>query len=268
MTQANVHQAIDNAVTLASQAAPLWAEASVQVRARLLRGLAQVLEAHQADLVAIADEESHLGAGRLNSEVARTAFQLRGFAEQVEAGAAHGKVADEAIAGAPPAGRPQLTRVLRPLGPVAKCSASNFPFAFSVLGGDAASVLAAGCPVVVKAHSGHPRLSVAVYELARQVLVDQGLPEGLITMVEGASRGAGGYLVQHPSRQSRLIPPPSTHPITKGRRGIDVSRRRLHIAPTDIGHQVLSAPLVATGPGGKTAAQRMSRVAFSVNPTA
>ncbi len=77
-------------------------------------------------------------------------------------------------------------------------SASNFPFAFSVLGGDTASALAAGCPVVVKAHSGHPKLSVAVHELARQVVMAQGLPEGLITLVEGASRGAGGYLVQHP----------------------------------------------------------------------
>lgn len=198
MTQLNAQQTIDHAVASAVQAAPLWAKASVEVRTRLLRGLAQALEAHQADLVAIADEESHLGAGRLNGEVARTAFQLRGFAEQLENGAAQAKVVDEATAGAPPVGRPQLTRVQRPLGPVAMFSASNFPFAFSVLGGDTASALAAGCPVVVKAHSGHPKLSVAVYELARQGVVAQGLPEGLITLVEGASRGAGGYLVQHP----------------------------------------------------------------------
>ncbi len=104
MTQVNAQQAIDHAVASAVQAAPMWAKASVEVRTRLLRGLAQALEAHQADLVAIADEESHLGAGRLNGEVARTAFQLRGFAEQLEAGAAHGKVVDEAVAGVPPAG--------------------------------------------------------------------------------------------------------------------------------------------------------------------
>jgi acyl-CoA reductase-like NAD-dependent aldehyde dehydrogenase len=77
-------------------------------------------------------------------------------------------------------------------------SASNFPFAFSVLGGDTASALAAGCPVVVKAHSGHPGLSRAVYELGHRVVEQQKLPEGVLTLVEGASRDAGSYLVQHP----------------------------------------------------------------------
>lgn len=198
MTQVNAHSAIDAAVQKAAEASSFWAESSISVRAALLRGLADTLEAHKADLVVIADEESHLGSARLTGEIARTAFQLRGFAEQLEAGAAHKRVVDEAISGAPPAGRPQLTRVLRAVGPVAMFSASNFPFAFSVLGGDTASALAAGCPVVVKAHSGHPRLSTAVYELAHQVVLAQKLPEGVLTLVEGASRGAGGYLVQHP----------------------------------------------------------------------
>jgi acyl-CoA reductase-like NAD-dependent aldehyde dehydrogenase len=199
MTQNNAHSTIDLAVALATQAVPFWAEASVSVRASLLNGLAEALESHQADLVAIADDETHLGTARLNGEVARTAYQLRGFAEQLGEGAGHQLTIDEAIAGAPPVGRPQLTRVLRPLGPVAMFSASNFPFAFSVLGGDTASALAAGCPVVVKAHSGHPRLSKAVFDLARRVILSQQLPEGLLTLIEGASRGTGGYLVQHPS---------------------------------------------------------------------
>ena len=198
MNQVNAHASIDAAVHRATQAAPYWAEANIATRAALLRGLAEALEFHQEDLVAIADEESNLGAPRLNGEVARTAFQLRGFADQLEAGVAHKRTVDEAIAGAPPVGRPQLTRVLRPLGPVAMFSASNFPFAFSVLGGDTASALAAGCPVVVKAHSGHPRLSKAVFDLAQQVILAQKLPEGLLTLIEGASRGTGGYLVQHP----------------------------------------------------------------------
>ncbi|WP_144395805.1 aldehyde dehydrogenase family protein, partial [Pseudomonas sp. Kh7] len=83
------------------------------------------------------------------------AFQLRGFASEVEAGVPYRQVDDQAITGAPPAGRPRLTRIQRSLGPVAMFSASNFPFAFSVLGGDTASALAAGCPVVIKPHSGH-----------------------------------------------------------------------------------------------------------------
>ncbi|MFJ4256347.1 aldehyde dehydrogenase (NADP(+)) [Pseudomonas monteilii] len=192
------HESIDTAVALAESAAPIWAQASVQVRCALLEGLAVALEREQAGLVAIADEETHLGPVRLNGEVARTSFQLRGFAEQLKAGVTQRKIVDEAISGPPPAGRPQLTRVQRPLGPVAMFSASNFPFAFSVLGGDTASALAAGCPVVVKAHSGHPRLSKAVYELAQKVIRSQALPDGVLTLVEGASRGAGGYLVQHP----------------------------------------------------------------------
>jgi acyl-CoA reductase-like NAD-dependent aldehyde dehydrogenase len=198
MSHSNPHFVIDEAVALASQAAPRWAQASLAQRASFLRGLADMLESHQSDLVAIADEESNLGSARLNGEVARTAFQLRGFAEQLEAGVAHRQVVDDAVAGTPPTGRPQLTRVLRPLGPVAMFSASNFPFAFSVLGGDTASALAAGCPVIVKAHSGHPRLSKAVFELARGVIKSHDLPEGLLTLIEGASRGTGGYLVQHP----------------------------------------------------------------------
>lgn len=190
--------AINQIVAKADAASTVWGESSAQTRAALLRGLAGALEANQAELVAIADRESGLGEARLNGEVARTAFQLRGFAEQVETGVPYRYVDDAALAGAPPAGRPRLTRVQRALGPVAMFSASNFPFAFSVLGGDTASALAAGCPVVVKSHSGHPDLSRAVYELARRVVAEQQLPEGVLTLIDGASRGAGGYLVQHP----------------------------------------------------------------------
>ncbi|MHC8308634.1 aldehyde dehydrogenase (NADP(+)) [Pseudomonas sp. GT1P32] len=190
---------IDKVVAKAVDAAVTWAESSAAVRATLLRGLASALEQNQAHLVAIADRESGLGEARLNGEVARTAFQLRGFASEVEAGVPYRRVVDEAVAGAPPVGRPKLVRVQRPLGPVAMFSASNFPFAFSVLGGDTASALAAGCPVVVKAHSGHPALSRAVFEVAAAVIREQGLPEGVLTLVESTSRAGGTYLVQHPA---------------------------------------------------------------------
>ena len=189
---------IDQAVAKAVAAAGFWGESPAPVRAALLRGLADALEQQQAELVAIADRESGLGEGRLNGEVARTAFQLRGFASEVEAGVPYRQVISEAVAGAPPAGRPALVRVQRALGPVAMFSASNFPFAFSVLGGDTASALAAGCPVVVKAHSGHPELSRAVFELAAAVVRQQGLPEGVLTLIDNTSRAGGTYLVQHP----------------------------------------------------------------------
>ncbi|MDD2135179.1 aldehyde dehydrogenase (NADP(+)) [Pseudomonas kurunegalensis] len=191
--------AVDAVVAKSAATADFWAESSADQRATLLRDLATALERNQVELVAIADRESGLGEGRLNGEVARTAFQLRGFASEVEAGVPYRQVDDQAITGAPPAGRPRLTRIRRPLGPVAMFSASNFPFAFSVLGGDTASALAAGCPVVIKPHSGHPELSRAVFDLAAGVVQAQGLPEGLLTLAEAPNRTAGTYLVQHPS---------------------------------------------------------------------
>ncbi len=191
--------AIDAVAAQSAAAAVFWADSSANQRATLLRGLADALEQQQAELVAIANRESGLGETRLNGEVTRTAYQLRGFASEVEAGVPYRQVVDQAVAGAPPAGRPQLTRVQRPLGPIAMFSASNFPFAFSVLGGDTASALAAGCPVVIKPHSGHPELSRAVFALAAGVVRAQGLPEGLLTLAEAPNRATGTYLVQHPS---------------------------------------------------------------------
>ncbi|QGZ65793.1 aldehyde dehydrogenase (NADP(+)) [Paraburkholderia acidisoli] len=188
---------IDRAVEGAHAAQAQYGAAPAAVRARLLRGLADALEANQAALVSVADEETSLGAGRLNGELARTAFQLRGFADRVDSGIAHRQIDDAAVPGAPPAGRPHLTRVLAPLGPVAMFSASNFPFAFSVLGGDTASALAAGCTVIVKPHSGHPELSRRVHALAANVLREQGLPEGVIGFVDQASRDAAVHLVSH-----------------------------------------------------------------------
>ena len=134
----------------------------------------------------------------LNGEVDRTAFQLRRFATIAQNGGAFAFTDDPAVAGAPPAGHPAMMRVRVPLGPVAMFSASNFPFAFSVLGGDTASALAAGCSVVVKAHSGHLHTSARVYQLARQTIAALGLPEGLIQMVQGAGNQVGVALIQHP----------------------------------------------------------------------
>lgn len=189
---------IDGAVTAASRTADAWAQSPAASRAALLRGLADGLDAQRDTLLRIANEETSLPLPRLNGELDRTIFQLRGFADQVLAGRPFAVTEDDAVAGPPPAGRPRLARVQAPLGPVAMFSASNFPFAFSVLGGDTASALAAGCPVVVKAHPGHPALSRAVHELAQAVLAQQTLPAGLIGMVEGAGIDVGVALVQHP----------------------------------------------------------------------
>jgi acyl-CoA reductase-like NAD-dependent aldehyde dehydrogenase len=186
------------ACAAAAAAAPVFAHLPVKHRAALLRALADALLGARDILVPLADHETHLGAARLNGELDRTVFQLRGFATQVENGAAQPLLDDPAIPGAPPLGRPRLTRIAVPLGPVAMFAASNFPFAFSVLGGDTASALAAGCPVVVKAHPGHPALSRAVFELAAACLAELMLPDGVLQLVQGAGTDVGLSLVRDP----------------------------------------------------------------------
>ena len=190
---------ITAAVQSATDAAGAFGATGAVQRATLLRALAGALEAEREALVALADRESGLGLPRLNGELDRTAFQLRGFADVLERGDAHVFIDDAAVAGAPPAGRPRLTRVRVPVGPVAMFSASNFPFAFSVLGGDTASALAAGCPVVVKGHPAHPELSRRTAALAQRVVAEQALPAGVFQFVQGGSIEVGVALVNAPA---------------------------------------------------------------------
>lgn len=192
-------QNIDAACTAAAQAFPLWQASSGAQRAALLRGLAAALETGREQLVPLADEETALGPVRLNGELDRTAFQLRRFADIAERGVPFEFLDDPAVAGAPPAGHPLMQRWLVPLGPVAMFAASNFPFAFSVLGGDTAAALAAGCSVVVKAHPGHPQLSQQVYQRVQQVLAGLKLPAGLVGLVQGNTNEVGVQLIRHPA---------------------------------------------------------------------
>ncbi|SFD73189.1 aldehyde dehydrogenase (NADP(+)) [Paracidovorax konjaci] len=191
--------AIEAAVAAAAAAADAFAATSAADRAGLLRALAEALESQREALVPLADRESGLGPVRLNGELDRTAFQLRGFADVVERGDAHATIDDPAVPGAPPAGRPRMLRVRVPVGPVAMFSASNFPFAFSVLGGDTASALAAGNPVVVKGHPAHPELTRQTVALAQKVVAARGLPAGVFQAIEGGSIEAGVALVQAPA---------------------------------------------------------------------
>jgi len=189
---------IDAAVRAASAASAGWSSSSGAQRAALLRALALSLESEREKLVAWADLETALGPVRLNGELDRTTFQLRRFADMALRGVPFETLDDPAVAGGPPAGHPAMVRQRVPLGPVAMFAASNFPFAFSVLGGDTASALAAGCPVVVKAHPGHPGLSQQVFTLIQRVLKAEGLPAGLIGLVQGADVEVGVGLIRHP----------------------------------------------------------------------
>lgn len=185
--------AVDRAVRAAHATTDALADRTRRVA--LLRAAADALEAHSAELVAAADAETALGETRLAGELARSAYQFRFFAGIVEDGTYLGVVIDEPDATAVPA-RPQLRRWKVPLGTVAVFAASNFPFAFSVPGGDTASALAAGCPVVVKAHPDHPQTSELVAAVLRDAAEQTGLPADVITLVHG--RQAGVDLVNHP----------------------------------------------------------------------
>ncbi|MEU2440618.1 aldehyde dehydrogenase (NADP(+)) [Streptomyces rubradiris] len=186
-------QEVDAAVRAAHAAREALADRAV--RAAFLRSAAAGLDAARDPLVGTADAETALGQVRLAGELARTAYQLRAFADIVEEGAFLDVVIDHPDATATPP-VPDLRRYKVPLGVVAVYSASNFPFAFSVAGGDTASALAAGCPVVVKAHPDHPALSERVAEVLRRAAVEHGLPEGVVGLVHGFQ--AGIELIKHP----------------------------------------------------------------------
>jgi NADP-dependent aldehyde dehydrogenase len=126
---------IDAAILAAHHAFGDWGRSSGAQRATLLRHLADRLEADRESLVALADLETALGPVRLNGELDRTTFQLRRFADTAQRGEPFAVLDDPAVAGAPPAGHPAMQLHRMPLGPVAMFAASNFPFAFSVLGG-------------------------------------------------------------------------------------------------------------------------------------
>jgi NADP-dependent aldehyde dehydrogenase len=163
----------------------------------LLRGIAARLEAGSADLVERAGLETALPAARLQSELARTCHQLRLFAGMVEQGWWVDARIDHGDPGRKPAPKPDVRSMLRPLGPVAVFGASNFPLAFSVAGGDTASALAAGCPVVVKAHPAHPGTSELAGLAVQEAIRGAGLPQGVFSLLFDAGHDVGIALVRH-----------------------------------------------------------------------
>ena len=192
------HPLLTEAVAAAADAFETFSRTSRETRAALLDALAGALEANRATLVAAADAETSLGAARLDGEVSRTAFQLRRFGSVARRGDYLDATIDTALDAPPPAGRPDLRAMRVPLGPVAVYAASNFPFAFSTLGGDTASALATGCTVVMKPHPGHPETSRLVGEIARRTIAEAGLPTGTFTPLPDLDVAAGAALVRMP----------------------------------------------------------------------
>jgi len=163
---------------------------------------------------------------RLQGERARTCNQLRLFAEVVRDGSWTDIRFDTALPDRKPLPRPDLRRALLPLGPVVVFGSSNFPLAFSVAGGDTASALAAGCPVVVKGHSAHPGTSELVASAINQAIERCGLPRGVFSLIQGA-REIGIALVKHPATTAVGF----TGSYTAGRALLEASAARPHPIP-------------------------------------
>jgi alpha-ketoglutaric semialdehyde dehydrogenase len=170
---------------------------SLHQRAVFLRNIAKEIEAIGDELLQVTAEETHLPEARLRSERARTIFQLTSYAEACERGDWLEARIDTAIPDkAPP--KPDIRKMLVPLGPVVVFGAANFPFAYSTAGGDTACAFAAGCPVIVKAHPAHARTSELVATAIHKAVKNAGLPAGVFAHVHGASFEVGKALVEHP----------------------------------------------------------------------
>lgn len=170
-------------------------------KAALLRAIALEIEHIGETLMETAHQESNLPSARLTGERGRTMGQLRLFAELVEEGTWLEATIDTALPDRSPLPRPDLRRMLLPIGPVVVFGASNFPLAFSTAGGDTASALAAGCPVIYKEHPGHPKTSQLVYGAIRKALQTCGLPEDIFQHVSGGAE-VGQELVKHPKARA------------------------------------------------------------------
>jgi NADP-dependent aldehyde dehydrogenase len=167
-----------------------------RTRAGWLTAVAQALTVNTDELVALAVEETHLTEPRLRNELLRTAFQLELLADEVRSGSTLEVTIDHADPAWGMGPRPDIRRMNVPLGVVGVFGASNFPFAFSVIGGDSASALAAGCAVLHKIHPAHPRLAHRTAEIVGRALAAAGAPDGLFSIVEG--HDAGLALVDEP----------------------------------------------------------------------
>jgi alpha-ketoglutaric semialdehyde dehydrogenase len=189
---------VDAAAQLAWKAFGEYSQWPAKRRAELLRRIAEKLEANASAIVERGNLETALPVARLQGELARTCFQLRLYGEAFVNGISTGARIDHADPNRKPQPKPDIRSMLRPLGPVVVFSATNFPLAYSVAGGDTASALAAGCPVIVKPNQGHLGTSEIVAQLVLQAAREAGAPEGIFSMIYGSGREVGIALVKHP----------------------------------------------------------------------
>jgi NADP-dependent aldehyde dehydrogenase len=188
---------INEVMSAANSAASVMKKLSLANRAELMNSIADGLENSGDDLIQLVMSETNLPDARLRGERGRTIFQLRSYATACAKGDWLDASIDTAILDKVPP-KPDIRKMMVPLGPVVVFGSSNFPFAYSTAGGDTASALAAGCPVIVKAHPAHPKSSEAVAAIIHQAVKKCGLPAGVFGHVHGASFEVGKALVLHP----------------------------------------------------------------------
>lgn len=193
---------VDRAVELADAAFATYSNLSGKERGAFLRAIADEIEAVAEDIAVRGVLETGLPDARLRGETVRTTGQLRLFAALVEEGSWVDARIEHAQPDRQPLPKPDIRSMLRPLGPVAVFCASNFPLAFSVAGGDTASALAAGCPVVVVAHHSHPGLAEIVGQAVMRAALSTGMPEGVFSLLYGGGRTIGTSVVRHPLIQA------------------------------------------------------------------
>lgn len=189
---------VDEALSKAQVAFLSYKNFSGKQRATFLRAIADEIEALGTELVSTAIHETNLPEARIINERGRTTGHCRMFADLVEEGSWVDARVDTALPNRMPAPKPDMRKMLVPIGPVVVFGAANFPLAYSTAGGDTASALAAGCPVIVKAHPAHLETSKLVATAIEKAAIKTGMPQGVFQHVHGEGFEIGQALVKHP----------------------------------------------------------------------
>lgn len=218
---------IDEAINMAWIAFKAYRNISESDRAKFLNAIADEIEALGDDLVQVYCAESGLPEGRANGERNRTVFQLRSFAEMLQSDDWKQVSIDTAIPDRTPAPKPDLRRSVLPLGPVAVFGSSNFPLAYSTAGGDTASALAVGCPVVVKSHPMHAGTGELIAGAIVRAAQATGMPEGVFSNLNSKGIEVGQRLVKHPKIKAVGF----TGSIRGGRALLDLAAQRTEPIP-------------------------------------
>lgn len=218
---------IDEAINMAWTAFKAYRNISESDRAKFLNAIADEIEALGDDLVQMYCAESGLPEGRANGERNRTVFQLRSFAEMLQSDDWKQVSIDTAIPDRTPAPKPDLRRSVLPLGPVAVFGSSNFPLAYSTAGGDTASALAVGCPVVVKSHPMHAGTGELIAGAIVRAAQATGMPEGVFSNLNSKGIEVGQRLVKHPKIKAVGF----TGSIRGGRALLDLAAQRTEPIP-------------------------------------